>query len=79
MCEVEFWEVFFRRYEGFISWLALNPHTDCQIADLGYFYQVLLLLFVNELQIRTNYQAGFAMIRQYLPTPTPTISRLMLA
>ena len=34
MCEVEFWEVFYIKSEGFLKWLALNPLADCRIADL---------------------------------------------
>ena len=35
MCEVEFWEVFYRKSEGFLSGYP-NPLTDCRIANLGH-------------------------------------------
>lgn len=34
MCEVEFWEVFLRKVQVFLSGFLYCPLVDCRIADL---------------------------------------------
>ncbi len=38
MCEVEFWEVFYGKNEGFLSGFSAlsSPLVDCRIADFVY-------------------------------------------
>ena len=34
MCEVEFWEVFLKKVQGFLEWCPKVPLVGCRIADL---------------------------------------------
>jgi hypothetical protein len=47
MCEVEFWEVFYVRYEGFLSGAFSSPLVDCRIANIVLLFSTRYCLIVK--------------------------------